>query len=121
MTTGVRNVLKVLLRLLLNRLPSDVVKGKSPLHLTEVGEQVSEMIHAKEWVKQLVSYIDVDVKSMPPYKIQQFCYDYIQESFEPTDEEREKIDECSYEHGIHKDEVFHVLVIELRDALLNEK
>ena len=102
---------------ILRRLPSDPTASTSPIHLTELGEQISENIDAKAWAAEVAQELIDQTKDMNPFQVQTLSFDYA-ESFEPDDKLLAKMQQSAYEAGINLDGVERVLGVELRDHLL---
>ena len=103
---------------ILSRLPGEVVASGSPLRLTELGETVSAQLDAKAWARQLASKFKKRTEGMQDYEDNEFAFEHVKESFEPTDEQEAKIRSCAYENGLSREKVLDVLAVELRDSLL---
>lgn len=91
----------------------------SPLQLTDLGKDISEMLGAKEWARKIAMKLKPETKGKQPYEIQELCFTYVKKRFDPTKEQQQKISECAYEKGLPEKMVLEVLAIELRDQLLN--
>ncbi len=104
-------------KLLLRSLRSEMSPG-SPLRLTDLGREMSEMIGGKEWGMTIAASVDYQAEGKEPYEIQEFSSNYVHNKMPLTDEERAKIQACAYQHGVTEAQVKNVLAIELRDALL---
>ena len=92
--------------------------SESPIHLNELGEKISGEIQARQWAEKTATEFIEKVKDKQPYEIQEMCFEHIQKTFKPDSELDAKIGTAAYEHGIKRDKVLAVLVIELRDVLL---
>ena len=102
----------------LEKISSATLKEGSPLRLTDKGQAISKMLRVREWAESTGSGLLPLVKGKRPYEIQEFCFDYAKEEFDPADEQEIKIKECAYENAVTRDEVLDVFAIELRDFLL---
>ena len=102
---------------LFERLGPAPVTRQSPLHLTELGEEMSEELSAKAWMGQISKSLLERVRGMSHFDIQELCFDYIK-SMDMTLAQDKKVKQCAYEHGLPRDQVLDVLAIELRDMLL---
>lgn len=103
------------------RLPSRrLLEERSPLGLTDFGREVGEEIDAKEWAANMVATLKSEVESKSPYQVQDFCFDYVKSKLELTPEQTELVESSAYSHGLKIEKVLDVLVIELRDALIDE-
>ena len=103
---------------ILNKLDSSTVTKESPLRLSELGETISEVLGANMWAKKTAAAISSRIKGKHPYEIQEFCRDYLRREFKPSEDFLQKMKDCAYNNAISIEEVQDVLVIELRDALL---
>ena len=103
---------------ILERLPAVPFVGSSPLRLTDLGQKMSAQVGGKEWVARIVPDLINDVAGMPPYEIQEFCINYMTQTFRPTPAQLAKLQECAYESGLEVSNVLKVLAVELRDKLL---
>ena len=106
---------------ILQKLPSSTVAGKSPLHLTGLGEKVSEEIQASEWAKQIAPALLVRIANKHPYEVQEFCLEYVKGEDVLPEDMQEKVKTSAYQNGIEKEQVLRVLAVELRDQLLPEE
>ena len=95
-----------------------VEKKDSPTTLTALGNDISRMINAKVIAKNLSVKLAEKVKTMTPYEIQEFCADYISNDFKPSPDELVSLGNCAYKKGLPIESVYRVIVIELRDKLL---
>lgn len=107
------------IRGILNKLDSSTVTGESPLRLNELGETISEVLGANTWAQKTAAELCSRVKGKHPYEIQEFCRDYLRREFNPSEDFLKKMKDCAYNNAISIEEVQDVLVIKLRDALLN--
>ena len=101
-----------------SRLPATSVKGSSPLTLTELGEQISNEVGAKKWAEQIAEELQESVKNMEPFEIQDICFDYVKEKFQPEPEFLKLLQTSAYNTGLDLKKVYDVLAVELRDHLL---
>ena len=53
-----------------------------------------------------------------PCTIQEACFKYVADEFQPDADMEAKIRLCAFENGIDRDQVVRVLAVELRDQLL---
>ena len=53
-----------------------------------------------------------------PWKIQEICFEYVTNEFQPTVEQEAQMKACAYENGVETKQVFDVIAVELRDRLL---
>jgi len=95
-----------------------LVISKSPLRLTELGKTVSEELAAQAWVESVANTLNEKVKGKDAYEIQDFCFEYVENTDQYSNEERQAIWNTTYKRGIKAEDVRQVLAIELRDKLL---
>lgn len=113
--TEVRNDIKKIFA----RLPlPTTVEGKSPLALTEFGQEISNELEAKKWADALALQLSAKVRGKEEFEIYEFCADYVSNLCTSDTNQDVKIRKAAYNHGIGRDQVLNVLVIELRDSLL---
>jgi len=103
---------------ILGRLPPTPVSGTSPLQLTDIGEDISRRLKARDWAQRIAPTLTEKVAGKLPFEVQDFCFEYVKKTFEPTDDQDKELRMAAYEHGLTKDLVLDVLVVELRDRLL---
>ena len=94
------------------------VTSESPLRLSELGKTLSEEIDAEAWVERIADQLKVNVAGKDAYEIQSFCFDYVENTDQYSDQERRIIHKVAYQRGIMAEEIRRVLAIELRDKLL---
>ena len=100
-----------------DRLPPLPTKEASPIRLSEHGERISKDIDAKAWAEKVTHKLIGQTKSMTPFQVQEFSFDYAN-AFEPDDALLVKMQQSSFETGIDLEGVRRVLGVELRDRLL---
>ena len=103
---------------ILDRLPAKVVASGSPIRLTDLGNQVSEKIDAKNLAGEHAQKVFNKVKDSAPYEIQEYCMEYVKEESAWAPDQLKEFGNCAYENGIPLEQVFDVIAVELRDALL---
>ena len=92
--------------------------GRSPTHLNGKGKKMLLEIDGVAWAKRLAAALVGEVKDLDEYQTQEFCYNYVRERLEMTDEQASMVRKCAYENASDLDETLHVLAIQLRDNLL---
>ncbi len=96
------------------------VINASPLRLTELGEKVSQEISAKEWAKREAEKLRPQVVDMTEnFELHDAARSYVHQKYEPSEDESRNWKRCAYENGIEFAAVLEVLVVELRDVLIN--
>lgn len=103
---------------ILSRLPPATVAGGSPLRLTELGQAVSDALDVSAWAERTAPTLSARTQGKQPHEIQDLCFAYIVEEFQPDEDMDTKINASAYENGIEREQVLRVLAIELRDKLL---
>ncbi len=103
-----------------SRLPPETVAGTSPLHLTDLGMEMSKEISAKEWMAEVSKDLVDKVTEMAPFEVQELSFRHIKDTMREMLEQDTRVLECSYNHGAPKEKVLDVLAVELRDHLLRE-
>ncbi len=103
---------------LFRRLPDRPTSGGSPINLTPLGQSISNTLMANVWAKKQAEVLVSRLKDRHPYEIQEFCRKYVKDEYSPPKELEEKIKTCAYENALTVDQVLDVLVVELRDAIL---
>ena len=96
----------------------DTVGAGSPTQLTDLGKEVSGEIAAKEWATKQANLLASEAHGKQPFEIQDFSFDYVFNRHKPTTEELNSWKQSAYEHGLDVSQVKNVLMVELRDALL---
>ena len=104
---------------LLGQLAGTVARG-SPLRLTDLGMTGSDGVEARRWAERIAKGLYPRVQGKQPYQVQEFCFDYVNEEYKPDPELDAKIGACAYDQGISRERVLEVLVVELRDKLLED-
>ena len=105
------------LRKLLYRFGASASDG-SPLRLTDLGRKISDTVDAPAWARETAKILRLRVEGKPPYEVQDACFSFVDDEFEPSDEFHATMRMCAYELGIDDIEVLTVLAITLRDELL---
>ena len=106
---------------IINRLPSRrLLEEQSPLRLTDLGREIGQEIGAREWAANMVAHLKTEVERKSPYQLQDFCFDFVKTKLELTPEQTARVESSAYSHGMKIEKILDVLVIELRDALIDE-
>ena len=101
-----------------NELASKTLTPGSPLKPNELGKKVSKAIGVPSIVKGLATGLSEKAKGKHPYDIQELCFNFVRDDYDPSDEVEKNIKEFAYEHGISRADVMDVLAVELRDEIL---
>ncbi len=103
---------------LLNGQASKTIDSASPLRLTEVGQKVSDILDVSSIAEGIVPLLREEAAGKLAYDIQELCFEYVRDKYEPGAEVDARIKQCAYENGLDRDEVLDVLAVVLRDKLL---
>ena len=104
-----------------DRLPPAAVASGSPLRLTDLGEKISAELNAREWASELIEKEGLTATGKLPYEVQELCQGYLQGSFRPEPEQESRLKQVAYENGIDQEQVLSVLMVVLRDLLLETR
>ena len=103
---------------ILERLPRPEVAGESPLRLTDFGRTLSTDIGGHAWAQDRATKVVDNVRGKQPYEVQEYCFEYVGNESNYTDDFLQKMRSCAYNNGTDLKAVKRVLGVELRDALL---
>ena len=98
-----------------SRLP---LTANSPLQLNDLGQKVAAEIGADKWAAETAPSLAERAAGEPPYKVDAFCEDYVDECLDR--DMRDRVDEAAYEHGMERGAVRAVLRVVLRNRLLGK-
>ena len=105
------------------RLGPATVSTASPVQLTDLGKAVSKEIEAESWAREAVPTLaDRAGKLSEEFEFHELAETYVQEVREGSEVPKElerRVKACAYAKGIELEQVWRVLVVELRDALLS--
>lgn len=101
-----------------NRLPPSAVSENSPLNLTDLGKRITEEIGERSWAMYTAERIKGSIGNKQPYEIQEFCKEFVKYRNKFTHEEHARIKDSAYKNGVKREQVLNVLIVELRDRLL---
>ena len=107
-------------------LPPVTATSKSPIQLTDLGEEVADEIAVETWAHELKQKINTELEGKPdPYEVQEICFQYAEKhlfdaikEFDEDDALAKKIKGSAYNHGLELDQVLMVVGIVLRDKAL---
>ena len=88
------------------------------MRLTELGRKISARLGAAAIADSLVPHARERASGLQPYEIQELCFAYIRNEYEPPDDVRALILQCAFDNGLEREAVLDVIAIELRDRLL---
>ena len=95
-----------------------VVDSNSPIRLTELGQKISAELWIRDWARQTADGLLTEAKGKKEFEIYDICTQYVNDEFQPNDEQKKKIREVSYNHAIEPKKVMTIFKVELRDELL---
>ena len=99
------------------KLPPPIAAEKSPIELTEYGEELSKKLHAQDWAEKIAPSVLTQVIGKQPFEIHNFCKEFVQGL---SVAEHSGVFERSYENGITEENMKIVLGLVLRDELLKQ-
>lgn len=102
---------------LFTRVQASPISGGSPLQLTAIGEEISQLLAADTWAKSTAPALVASVSGMRSFEIQEFCTDFLRSNYSATSDQGMKVRACAYEYALTSNEVLNVLMVELRDEL----
>ena len=100
---------------------NSVHDSNSPVQLTELGKTISDELDAKGWAIAESPKLIENLKDKEEFEIYDACFKYIYSDFDPDEQLESKIRRIAYEHGMYKEKVLTVMIIELRDCLLEQR
>ena len=113
--TEIRGDIKKIFR----RLPGAPVTSGSTVRLTELGVELAAKLGARQWASSIAPALLSAITDMNAYQVQEFCSQYVgDETFESAPGMLDKIQNLAFEHGLVETQVRDVLMVELRDQLL---
>lgn len=99
------------------RLPAPITEEKSPLQLTDKGEQIADFLKAREWAAEVAPPLAGRISGKEPFEVDQFAERYVAETVS-SGGWRRRLAACAYEFGRQRSEIPLVLRIALREELL---
>lgn len=102
---------------ILSRLPSRLAISGSPITLTDLGKQVAREIDADQWAEKLLPELRDRAKGKEPFEVHELCSGFVGK-LEYTSEQKRLLRRVAFGHGLQASELPEVLVIVLRDKLL---
>jgi len=97
-------------------IPSNTVVGSSPVRLTDLGERIAEETDARAWAVSHAETLLPKCEELKEYQIYNLCTEYVMSR---SAEWPENMDEVAYNHATVRDNLWDVLAVVLRDAILN--
>jgi len=101
--------------------PSVVAPG-SPLELTELGRSISERLDAERWARKTIRDLHdrvAEAQFSEKFEFHEMAEAFVTKEFEPDENFLRKMRDCAYEKGISLVQVQKVLIVVLRNALLD--
>ena len=99
--------------------PPKTTAESSPIRLTDFGRSISTELRVEAWAKRIAQQLVGQLRGQEPYQIQEFCFDFIKSNkYLEYEDIQQQVKKCVYNHGTTLDNVQDVLVVELRDALI---
>ena len=103
---------------ILERLQPLTVASKSPVQLTEFGQEVSRELKVKEWALGQAAPLLERARNLQEHEVYDLCEQHVQSRIDEDETLRDVIRAGAYQRGIDIEQVQRVYVIELRDELL---
>ena len=101
------------------RLPSEsLVRGDSPLGLTDRGKHFARKLRAHEWAGLVSREAVQRVSVATPYDVQNECLEFAKDF--KNEDWRAFWKDCAYQEGVKMDGVYEVLAVVLRDEVLSK-
>ena len=98
-----------------------ITSRASPLSLSDLGQKVSEEISGKNWAKRQAERLGPQVLDKTEYfEMLDIARAYVRKEYEPEKEETRNWRRCAYMNGVEIEAVMEVLVMELRDVLIEQ-
>ena len=118
---GLMDEIKADLKKILSQLGSNgVYSSNNPIQLNDLGKVVSSALAAKKWAKAESLNLIERARKKEEFEIYDLCFKHVYgESFKPSEEMDFMMRQVAYQHNINNEKVLAVLVIELRDCLLD--
>lgn len=89
--------------------------------MTELGRKISQCIGAKSIALNLAEGLHERTTDMEEYEVYELCDIHIKSEYVLPEDMAAKIKKCAYDNGIDSEEVLDVLVVELRDLILERR
>ena len=103
---------------LFREFPSQTIRAQSKSTLTELGRKISEEISAKAWADMEATTLQGEIIGKQDFELQDFAFNYVFSRYKPNKDFQFRISKAAFDHGITGNQVKNVLMVELRDALL---
>ena len=96
--------------------PTSVTSG-SPLRLTELGQKISRELNAQSWAQRVSEDVSGLATGKEPFEVHEISANFVS-SYQFDDKRDAAIRKCAYENGLERKQVLDVLMVVLRDVLL---
>jgi len=109
------------IRKIFSRLPQPKTsEPTSPLHLTDVGQEISKHVNAKKWAKENAGKLLDQAKDKEEFEVFAICSKYVEKVLHSDEEFKRNIQAVAYDYGYVSDweQILMVYRIELRDQIL---
>ena len=103
---------------ILDRVPAPTVTGKSPVTLTDFGENISERLRVKDWADHHAPNMVERSRGKEEFEIFELCVGYVDEKIKESQDFAKNMRAGAYQIGTELDNVRKVYEVELRDAVL---
>ena len=98
-----------------------VMGQRSPLCLNDLGRSIADSLDSRNWVADIARSLRDSMRDKSEYDIQESCFEYFRNEFQPNEEQDEKLKDCAYQSGVPVSVVLGVLALEMRDILIAAK
>ena len=112
----VRDDIKQILR----RLPETAVSSKSPVSLTDFGENISNHLGVARWAVDHALQLRTLALGKEEYQIYDLCVDYVGKQIERDEDLKNTMRAGAYQLGTDLENIRKVYEVELRDELLRK-
>lgn len=115
------------LRALRDRIDSILYPGHAPesirgsrIILTDLGNKIADEVRANDLAEGLSGILSERAIGKNPYEIQELCFDYLENEYQPSAETRNLIQVCAFDNGVKEYNVRRVIALMTRDKLLEQ-
>ncbi|MCY3980823.1 MAG: hypothetical protein OXF51_03440, partial [Alphaproteobacteria bacterium] len=84
---------------------SPTVEGQSPLRLTETGQAASGALNLPSMAEKIIPTIKDRVADKIPYDVQEFCFEFIRDQYQPNYGDETRIKQYAYDNGLDRDDL----------------
>ncbi len=111
----VRNDIK---KILFNISGKNTTESSSPLHLNDLGKEISDHVDAVGWAMENSGGLLNQARGKEEFEVFDICTHYVDSCFKENKEFIRIVKSVAYEHGIIDEQVLMVYRIQLRDQIL---